>query len=228
MRIEFGAYAQVFDDHTPTNTPAARSIGAIALDPTGNVQGAYNFISLATGARISRHRWTELPIPDTAIARVEALAIRDKMPLLQEHGLVVEWRPDHAIDDDEYDFNYEPPKRPPADNDALSLADFDAVDDSELDDLAQPHLNAPHPFQFADQGALPDDEVVDSDDEEYGDEHHHDDFEDRTEYDEDGAEYDDEYGDAPNGNVDNDEHADAPNGDIDNDDQGAPEIENDL
>ena len=37
MKIKFGAYAQVFDDHYPTNTPAARSIGAIALDPTGNV-----------------------------------------------------------------------------------------------------------------------------------------------------------------------------------------------
>ena len=106
--------AQVFDDHTPTNTPAARSIGAIALDPTGNVQGAYNFLSLATGARISRHRWTELPIPDTtAIGGVEALALRDKMSLLHESGLVVvEWRHDQAIDDDAHDFDYAPPKRP--------------------------------------------------------------------------------------------------------------------
>ena len=121
MKIEFGAYAQVFDDHYPTNTPAARSIGAIALDPTGNVQGAYNFISFATGARISRHHWTELPIPipDTAIARVEALALHEKQPLLQRSGLVVEWRHDQAIDDAEYDLDYDPPTRPDAESDAL-------------------------------------------------------------------------------------------------------------
>jgi hypothetical protein len=109
MRIEFGAYAQVFDDHEPTNTPEARSMGAIALTPTGNSQGAYHFLSLATGARISRHRWTELPIPDTAIARVEAIALRDGQPLIQASGLVIEWRPDHPIDDAEYDLDYIPP-----------------------------------------------------------------------------------------------------------------------
>ena len=123
MKIEFGAYAQGFDDHTPPNTPAARSIGAIILNSTGNAQGAYNFISLATGACISRHRWTELPILDTAIARVEALALRGKMPLLQRQGLVVEWRNDQVIDDDEYDLDYAPPNHPDDVPNALSLSD---------------------------------------------------------------------------------------------------------
>jgi hypothetical protein len=54
---------------------AVASLGAIALRPTGNAQGDYYFMSLSTGARISRHQWTILPIPDTAIARVEALAL---------------------------------------------------------------------------------------------------------------------------------------------------------
>ena len=53
MQLDFGACVQVFEDHDPTNTPRARSMGAIALDPTGNAQGDYNFLSLATGARIS-------------------------------------------------------------------------------------------------------------------------------------------------------------------------------
>lgn len=56
MRLEFGAYAQVFEEFDPTNTPRARSLGAIALTPTGNAQGDYYFMSLATGARLSRHR----------------------------------------------------------------------------------------------------------------------------------------------------------------------------
>ena len=57
MRLEFGTYVQVFEDNTPSNTPKARSLGAIALNPTGNAQGDYFFMSLATGARISRHQW---------------------------------------------------------------------------------------------------------------------------------------------------------------------------
>ena len=109
MRVELGTYVQVFEDHTPTNTPRSRSLGAIALCPTGNAQGDYYFLSLSTGARISRHNWTVLPIPDTAIARVEALALHEGRPLLQERGLVVEWRPDHPIDDSEYDVDYAPP-----------------------------------------------------------------------------------------------------------------------
>ena len=39
MRIEFGAYVQVFEDNAPSNTLRARSLGAIALAPTGNAQG---------------------------------------------------------------------------------------------------------------------------------------------------------------------------------------------
>lgn len=54
MRLEFGSYVQVFEDNDPTNTPRARSLGAITLNPTGNAQGDYYFMSLATGAQISR------------------------------------------------------------------------------------------------------------------------------------------------------------------------------
>jgi hypothetical protein len=102
MRIEFGSYAQVFEENSPTNTPKARSLGAIALTPTGNAQGDYWFLSLATGARISRHKWVELPITDTAIACVEALPVHEGQPLIQDSGLVVEWRPGLEIDDNRH------------------------------------------------------------------------------------------------------------------------------
>ncbi len=52
MQIELRTYAQVFEDIEPTNTPRARALGAIALTPTGNAQGAHNLLSLATGAKI--------------------------------------------------------------------------------------------------------------------------------------------------------------------------------
>jgi len=53
MRLELGSYIQLFDNHDPTNTPHTRTLGAIALGPTGNAQGAYYFLSLASGACLS-------------------------------------------------------------------------------------------------------------------------------------------------------------------------------
>ena len=133
LRLEFGSYVQVFENNEPTNSTRARSMGAIALGPTGNAQGDYNFMSLATGAKISRHQWTALPMTDTAIARVHALGIQDEQPLIQERGLVVEWRPDHPVDESEYDRDYTLPRREPAD--AFAHGDFDPVDPNEAADL---------------------------------------------------------------------------------------------
>ena len=114
MRLEFGSYVQLFEDNDPSNTLRVRSTGAIALTPTGNAQGDYFFMSLTTGKKLSRHSWTVLPMTNAAIARVEAIALHQKQPLLQASGLVVEWRPDQLIDDDEYDFDYAPPPGSPA------------------------------------------------------------------------------------------------------------------
>ena len=133
MRIEFGSYAQVLEDNDPSNTLRSRSLGAMALTPTGNAQGDYYFLSLATGNRLSRHTWTALPMTETAIARVEALALHDGQPLLQNSGLVVEWRPNQPIDDSEYDHDYEPPNNViPVD---FADDDYVPVDHNEIADL---------------------------------------------------------------------------------------------
>ena len=149
LTLEFGSYVQVFEHNEPSNTPRARSLGAIALCPTGNAQGDYYFLSLATGARISRHQWTEIPITDATIARVEALAKHDGQPLIQERGLVVEWRHDMAIDDATYDLDYDSDterrdhKR--STDEPLQHDDYSAIDETELDDLRNdfPFPNAP-------------------------------------------------------------------------------------
>lgn len=70
--ISFGTYVQTHEPHD--NTMASRTIGAIALRPSGNAQGGHYFYSLATGRLIVRNNWTELPMPADVIARVEALA----------------------------------------------------------------------------------------------------------------------------------------------------------
>jgi hypothetical protein len=68
LKLEFGAYAQVFEANDPTNTTKARTTGAITLTPTGNnAQGGYHFLSLATGRKLSRQQWDELPIDNRTI-----------------------------------------------------------------------------------------------------------------------------------------------------------------
>jgi Reverse transcriptase (RNA-dependent DNA polymerase) len=110
LRLEFGTYVQVFEPTTfATNTLRSRTTGAIALTPTNNAQGDYFFLSLVTGKRLSRHQWTVIPMPDSAIARVEELAAAQDQPWIQTSGLLMEWRPNHIFDDDDdADFVYTP------------------------------------------------------------------------------------------------------------------------
>ena len=145
--LEFGTYVQIFDDNNPSNTLRARTLGAIALRPTGNANGDYYFLSLATGERVIRHSWTVINMTETAIARVDAIAANEGRPLIQDN-LVVEWRPGMPIDDDTYDFDYVPPVDGndddldgdflPVDDDELAelhdVDDFDIDDDSSSDD----------------------------------------------------------------------------------------------
>ena len=105
-RLEFGDYVQTHEEHD--NSMAARTIGAIALRPTGNTQGGYFFFSLTTGRVLNRGRWTSLPMPNEVIDRVHRMA-------RQEHGnngLVFEDRNHHPLvdpdDDGDDDSTYYP------------------------------------------------------------------------------------------------------------------------
>jgi hypothetical protein len=101
MKIEFGVYAQVYEDSGPTNTVRARTTGVIALTPTGNAQGGYYFLSLTTGRKLSRQQWDELPMPDGVIATVERIAQTDNQPLVGHGAPLFEWSPGVPIEDDE-------------------------------------------------------------------------------------------------------------------------------
>jgi hypothetical protein len=60
----------------------------------------------------------------------------ENQPLIQDSGLVVEWRPDHPIDDAEYDRDFLPPAFDGADDDALADACVCPLDPDELAALA--------------------------------------------------------------------------------------------
>jgi hypothetical protein len=142
MTLEFGEYVQIYEPTTPTNTLHSCTLGAIALGPSGNANGDYAFMSLATGARVTRHQWQRVDrIPDTAIDRVHALALAEDQPLIQDSGLVFEWDPDMPIDDDEYDKDYFPLSTERAGDHDLDSR-FLPVDADELLSLTSP-VSAP-------------------------------------------------------------------------------------
>ena len=91
LKIEFGSDAQVFDAHSPSNTPLSCTHGAIVLVETRNADGAFYFLSLASGEILSQHQWTVCPIQQRVIKRLEVIAIKDKQPIIQSTGLLVEW-----------------------------------------------------------------------------------------------------------------------------------------
>jgi hypothetical protein len=99
LRITFGAYAQVYE--STANTTKPRSIGAVALKAS-NERGGYYFMFLSTGRRLHCYQWTELPVPDYVIDRVEEMATREKQPVMPNGHPIFEWTPGAPIlDEDE-------------------------------------------------------------------------------------------------------------------------------
>ena len=99
-----------------------RTVGAIALRPTGNAQGNFYFFSLATGKRINRTHATKLPMPDEVIERVHLLARRQKA----NPGLIFGDRNEQVNPmDDEYEED---------DSDDESYAPEEDQDEDEYDD----------------------------------------------------------------------------------------------
>jgi hypothetical protein len=157
LRLEFGTYVQVYDG--TSNDTKSRTLGAIATNPTGNANGDYFFMSLATGQRIHRRSWTVLPISDAVISRVEAIALSENMPPVDDGHPLLEYDPDMLVDPDEYDRAYVPPvvAAPDSDHNLTSDAYTDESDDSSTasddighhpdfdDDVPVPAVNHPPP-----------------------------------------------------------------------------------
>jgi len=50
------------------------SVGALAIRPTGNVQGGYYFYNLNKGKIINKNHWIELPMPLEVVTQADKLA----------------------------------------------------------------------------------------------------------------------------------------------------------
>ena len=179
VRLEFGAYVQTHEKHT--NGMERRTCGAICLGPTGNEQGGHYFMSLATGLRLIRNRWDELPMPRDAITRVGELGRRQGMP----KSLTFADRFGHEIldDSDDVDDDHDSDYDPNDDSDQTSVSsgsyasstsssnDSDDSDDDDDDSNGQPMSRLPagvggkaREDSDSDDDDTEDDDEVDSED----------------------------------------------------------------
>jgi hypothetical protein len=132
MKLEFGTYVQVYDG--TSNDTKSRTLGAIALNPTGNSSGDFYFLSLTTGQRIHRRSWTVLPISDLVISRVEAIAFEENMPAVDQRNMISEYDPDDTVDDSAYDRDYTPPTADEPDSDHHLTTDAYTSEDEDDDE----------------------------------------------------------------------------------------------
>jgi hypothetical protein len=60
------------------NTMEPRTRWAICLGPTGNMHGSYKFLSLTTGKTVTRRKFTEMPMTDSVIRRINSLGKKEQ------------------------------------------------------------------------------------------------------------------------------------------------------
>ena len=94
-KAPFGAYCEVHTDPDITNTMEPRTKWGICLGPTGNMQGSYKFMSLSTGNKIVRRKFTEMPITESVMNQLNKWAKKDRtqngLTFLNRNGMEYEF-----------------------------------------------------------------------------------------------------------------------------------------
>ena len=160
-RFQFGDYVQTHEEHDNSMNP--RTVSALALQPVGNGQGSFYFLSVTTGRVLNRLHATALPMPDDIIDKVHRMARQQK----NNPGIIFadrnlqedEWDDDDEDDDDETYHDDD------GDNDDDDPYDGD---DPDIDDNAPDHHNNAEVEEEDDNSDL-DDESESSDDDDDGD-----------------------------------------------------------
>ena len=78
-KAPFGSYYEVHVDPDVTNAMEPRTNWSICLGPTGNMQGSYKFLSLTTGKKIVRRNFTEMPVTESIIKRLNEMGAKDNL-----------------------------------------------------------------------------------------------------------------------------------------------------
>ena len=118
-RAAFGDYVQAHEDNAVTNNMQERTVGAIVLGPTGNVQGTYELLNLSTWKVIKRNSWTALPMPQYVIDVINMKASQDKKAVAMKdvnfrmglYDIMDQQQANHQEDDDVVEIPEAPPIR---------------------------------------------------------------------------------------------------------------------
>ena len=117
LTLHIGQYCQVHEEFTPRNSQLPRTQGAICLGPSGNIQGGFKFMSLATGKVLSRRTWDNILIPNSVITRVNQLGKDqpEQFIFTDRKGCTIGDVETITLDD-KYDLNYDDPVEIPGED----------------------------------------------------------------------------------------------------------------
>ena len=105
-RVQPGTYCEVHDEPVPTNTMSWRSHEAIALGPTGNLQGSIKFYCINTGRVLKRRSFTPMPMPNRVIKRINKIGEQEGQGrtfcFLNRQKQAYEWTDEVPEDDDDF------------------------------------------------------------------------------------------------------------------------------
>ena len=166
VRLEFGEYVQTHEKHGSRMTD--RTLGAICLGPNGNSQGGHYFMCLSTDARITRDRWTDLPMPREVIPRVTDMGRQQGMPttltFADQHGRKLEDRLVEISDDDTTQEAYDPHYDDESTHTGEDDLSYDTSDDGgDDDDDDGHHVPVPLPNGHDGRNAVaPDPPILDN------------------------------------------------------------------
>ena len=111
-RVEVGTYCEVHDKPSPTNNMVSRTHEAIALGPTGNLQGSVKFFCINTRRVLKRRNFTPIPLPDSVIAKVNAIGKKEgqgrDFRFTNRRNEPFSWTDEVPVDDDEFQGLLEP------------------------------------------------------------------------------------------------------------------------
>jgi hypothetical protein len=98
LRVGFGDYVQVQVpiDESEYNSMKSRTEGAIAVYPTGNLQGSVKFFLLGSQKIVTRDQWVPLPMPPPVIDYLNSLAVKSPVsndPVFKVGGRVLDEDP---------------------------------------------------------------------------------------------------------------------------------------
>jgi hypothetical protein len=143
-RCLFVQYVQTHEEHSNGMEP--HTTGAICLGPTGNAHGTHYFFSLTTGQRIERTRWTELPMPQDVIDRINSIGRKQGMPtkltFANRHAHEIRDHLEDFADDDGQGSYYSTSEH--EDDSDFNDASIDPQEPLQLQHDYRPHLNPPH------------------------------------------------------------------------------------